>query len=103
MVGKVLRKHNKQAPFQMTKKRLALLLCVNQMQHHELRRTHSTIHRKFNDIGHGDDWLNLLRGLQDLQRAKLLEKVGTEYSVTVEGRMLLDKLENMLRKERIDK
>ena len=103
LTPKALAKHNKKATFELTQKRLATLYIIHTMQQTGCKTSIRSIQTHLKNVNRNDDWLNLLRTINAMQEANLLEKIGSQYKVTIQGFLLLQDLETKLRKERLDR
>lgn len=99
LLGKVLRKYNKNKAYKITPKRLFIIQTVNLLQ----PATLGCIRLKLDELGRTIHWLGLLTELTEMQNNNLVIRTGSKYSTTFEAMMVLNTIETMLRKERFDK
>lgn len=100
LVGKVLRKRNRKATFELTQKRLVILTTIFYMEIYTIRTGFRGIYGYLDSIGRTIHWSTLKKDLDVLRSAHYIEKSGTTYRVSVLGKVLLFEMEEKLKKAR---
>lgn len=111
LIGKVLRKYNKKASFEITTRRLHILLTFQFMEQYNKPASFHITYNTFISLGHSAGWHNFLMDLNKLEENRLIElyiatynnRKVKRYRLTTIGKITLMNLETALRKERFDK
>lgn len=103
LTPKALRKHNKHASINITKDRLTVLASIHFMQSYNIKTNQAKIRTYLSSISFDIHWKNLNKHLVFLISCNLLSKPSSNYVLTIEGKYLLQQLEQKIRLERFDK
>ena len=99
---KALRKYNAQVSFQITPQRLCNLLIIYNLQRTGRSTGNKAVFKGQTDLGLGLSWQHIMRHNKELTEAGLLEKDGHNTVLTVKGHAVLQRINTILGRQRLD-